>query len=58
MALAVDVGAAVTPETKEVGPAAVGDPDRHIIVEVRDAHGPGVVVEDCKSSGGCATIDV
>ena len=58
VALAVDVDAVVAPETEEVGPAVVGDPDGHIIVEVHDAHGPGVVVEDCKSSGGCAIVDV
>jgi len=54
----VDVDAVVAPETEEVSPAVVGDPDGHIIVEVHDACGPGVVVEDCKSSGGCAIVDV
>ena len=58
MVRAAGVDAVVAPETEEVGPAVAIDPDRHIIVEVNDAHGPGVMVEDCNSSGGCAIVDV
>jgi hypothetical protein len=54
----VDVDAVAAPETEVVGPAAVGDPDRHSIVEVHTAHVPGVIVEDCASSGGCAAVAV
>jgi hypothetical protein len=54
----VDVDAVAAPETEVVGPAVVGDPDRHSIVEVHTVYGPGVVVEDCGSSGGCAIVDV
>ena len=55
---AVDVDAVVAPETEEVGPAAVVGPDRHLIVEVHDAHGPGVILEDCNNSSGCAIVDL
>ena len=46
------------PEIEEVGLAVVGDRDRHIIVEVPGARGPGVLVENCNSSGGCAIVDM
>ena len=55
---AVDVDVVVAPETVEVGPAVADDPDRHSIVEVHNVHVPGVIVEDCASSGGCAAVDV
>ena len=55
---AAGVDAVVGLETEAVSPYVAIDPDRHIIVEVNDAHGPGVMVEDCNSSGGCAIVDV
>ena len=54
----VDVDVVVAPEPDMVGPAVVDDPDGHSIVEVHSVHVPGVVVEDCASSGGCAIVDV
>ena len=54
----VVIDAVVAPETDMVGPAVVGDPDRYSIVEVHTAHVPGVIVEDCASSGGCAAVAV
>ena len=54
----VDVDVVVAPETVEVGPAVADDPDRHSIVEVHNVHVPGVIVEDCASSGGCAAVVV
>ena len=40
------------------GPAVADDPDRHSIVEVHNVYIPGIVVEGCGSSGGCAMVDV
>ena len=57
-ARAVDVDAIVAPDSGEVDPAVVGDPDGHTVVEVNDARRPGVIVEDCNSSSGCVIVDV
>ena len=56
--LAVDVDVVVAPETEVVGPAVAGDPDRHSIVEVHNVYTPGIIVEGCASSGGCAAAAV
>ena len=52
----VDVDVVVAPETVEVGPAVADDPDRHSIVEVHNVYIPGIIVEGCSSSGGCAAV--
>ena len=54
----VDVDVVVAPRPVQVGPAVVGGPDGHSIVEVYNAHVPGAVVEGCASSGVCAVVDM